>query len=157
MAIPHLTHPHFFLVWIVWSAPPSFLPLQEPLIEGVAELALLSNMLQYLAQLARHMHITYWFISSGVQKKKGFSCKSLGKCQEESHGLILARCIEKLPINISPLWFIITVKFVLCTYYWTDNRAGVPFLWGSIPARFGFVIYTYHCVRAKEKGGAILL
>lgn len=51
------------------------------------------------------------------------SCKS----QQKLRGLILVCCIEKLPINISPLCFIITVKFVLCTYYLRDNRAGVPF------------------------------
>lgn len=49
------------------------------------------------------------------------------KSQQELRGLILVCCIEKLPINISPLCFIITVKFVLCTYYLRDNRAGVPF------------------------------
>lgn len=78
----------------------------------------------YHPLLRSSRHVTgqfLWHLTGGICQSN--SCKS----QQKLCGLIRVCCIEKLPINISPLCFIITVKFVLCTYYLRDNRAGVPF------------------------------
>lgn len=107
--------------WIAWSTPsPPVRPREGPvLVDPILKSPSLFSTLSHAPPDITGQFL--WDLTGRICQSN--SCKS----QQKLRGLILVCCIEKLPINISPLCFIITVKFVLCTYYLRDNRAGVPF------------------------------